>query len=73
MDVETLMVHPDALPPETLVSGWRVLGKSGRGGFGGFSKPRCGRLIVTRVDVVREGHVVGELPSLWIGGEALLE
>lgn len=34
MDVETLMVHPDALPPETLVSGWRVLGKSGRGGFG---------------------------------------
>jgi len=34
MDVETLMVHPDALPPETLISGWRVLGKSGRGGFG---------------------------------------
>jgi serine/threonine protein kinase len=34
MDVETLMVHPDALPPKTLISGWRVLGKSGRGGFG---------------------------------------
>jgi serine/threonine protein kinase len=34
MDVESLLVYPEALEPETLVGGWRILGRSGRGGFG---------------------------------------
>jgi eukaryotic-like serine/threonine-protein kinase len=34
MDVETHMVYPEALPPETLISGWRILCRSGKGGFG---------------------------------------
>jgi serine/threonine-protein kinase len=58
MDVETLMVHPDALPPETLISGWRVLGKSGRGGFG----------VVYRVeDAVRPGQVYALKMALRLG------
>jgi serine/threonine protein kinase len=58
MDLETLMVHPDALPPETLVSGWRVLGKSGKGGFG----------TVYRVeDAARPGEVYALKMALRLG------
>jgi serine/threonine protein kinase len=58
MDVETLMVHPDALPPETLISGWRVLGKSGRGGFGAVYRVE---------DVARPGEVYALKMALRLG------
>ena len=58
MDVETLMVHPDALPPETLISGWRVLGKSGRGGFGAVYRVE---------DAARPGEVYALKMALRLG------
>jgi serine/threonine-protein kinase len=58
MDVETLMVHPDSLPPETLVSGWRVLGKSGRGGFGAVYRVE---------DAARPGEVYALKMALRLG------
>ena len=58
MDVETLMVHPDALPPETLISGWRVLGKSGKGGFGAVYRVE---------DAARPGEVYALKMALRLG------
>ncbi|MDY7231408.1 serine/threonine protein kinase [Hyalangium rubrum] len=58
MDVETLMVHPDALKPETLVSGWRILGRSGKGGFGAVYRVE---------DAARPGEVYALKMSLRLG------
>ena len=58
MDVESLMVYPSALKPDTFVSGWRILDRSGQGGFGAVYRAE---------DAARPGEVYALKMALRLG------